>query len=121
MEKQTGIELIAEERQRQIDKEGYTKEHDLQHDGEELAIAACMLASPYLTYYKRDYANSFSFEVNAIDWDLDIPMAGNVILPNNTYGTKRRFKQLTQAGALIAAQIDNLIALEELKTQTPQP
>ena len=104
----SGIELIAEERQRQTEKEGYDKEHDNQHDGGELAIAACMLASPYLTYYKCDYANSFSFEVNAINWDLDVPTAGNVILSNNTYGDKRRIKQLKQAGALIAAEIDRL-------------
>ena len=63
---------MAEERQRQIDKEGYDLKHDLEHDGGELAIAACTLASPYLTYYKRDYANSFSFEVNTINWGLDV-------------------------------------------------
>jgi hypothetical protein len=113
----SGIELIAEERQRQMDKEGYNLEHDLQHDGGELAIAACVLASPYLTYYKRDYANSFSFEVNSINWDLDVPTAGNVILANNTYGNIRRIKQLKQAGALIAAEIDRINSYN--KTQKP--
>lgn len=114
MENKTGIELIAEERQRQIDKEGYTAEHDLQHEGEELAIAACMLASPYLTYVKREYANNIQFDVNAINWGLDIPMDGNVLLDNCTYGTDKRIKQLKQAGALIAAQIDNYIEMQRI-------
>jgi hypothetical protein len=34
--KKTGIELIAEERQRQIDKEGFTQEHDKIYEGDQL-------------------------------------------------------------------------------------
>lgn len=38
----TGIELIAEERRRQIEQEGYTPEHDdAQRDGELAHAAAC--------------------------------------------------------------------------------
>jgi hypothetical protein len=36
----TGMELIADERKRQIDQEGWTAEHDDGHDGRELARAA---------------------------------------------------------------------------------
>lgn len=35
-----GIELIAEERQRQIDVEGYSEQHDSQHNASELIYAA---------------------------------------------------------------------------------
>ena len=42
----TGIELIAEERQRQIDVEGWTKEHDAKHICDELALAAVCYAIP---------------------------------------------------------------------------
>ena len=35
-----GIELIAEERQRQIEVEGYSAQHDSQHDFREFAQAA---------------------------------------------------------------------------------
>jgi hypothetical protein len=40
----TGAELIAAERQRQIEVEGWTPEHDAAHDGGELAIAAACYA-----------------------------------------------------------------------------
>ena len=36
----TGIELIAEERQRQIDVEGYSEQHDSQHKTSEFVYAA---------------------------------------------------------------------------------
>jgi len=36
----TGSELIQTERQRQIDKEGYTKEHDANHADGSLALIA---------------------------------------------------------------------------------
>ena len=39
MEKK-GIELIAEERQRQIEIKGYNAQHDLQHNASELIYAA---------------------------------------------------------------------------------
>ena len=41
-----GIELISEERKRQIEEEGWTSEHDTQHDDESLALAACYYALP---------------------------------------------------------------------------
>lgn len=43
----TGIELIAEERQRQISQEGWTPEHDRDHDKAELYFAAmCYFVAP---------------------------------------------------------------------------
>lgn len=42
----TPIELIKEERQRQVDKEGWTLEHDDEHTDQSLAMAAALYASP---------------------------------------------------------------------------
>lgn len=39
------IERIAAERTRQIEREGYTPEHDDTHDGGELALAAACYAA----------------------------------------------------------------------------
>src|ERR1035437_10469018 len=40
----TGLELIADERARQITEEGFTTEHDKQHDNGQLAAAAASYA-----------------------------------------------------------------------------
>lgn len=46
----TGIELIAEERQRQIEKEGFTPEHDKQwKDGELCRAAVSFIERPHWT------------------------------------------------------------------------
>lgn len=50
----TGIELIAEERERQITKEGWTPEHDAEHKNGELANAAAVYA---LSEETRDFIN----------------------------------------------------------------
>jgi len=43
----TGVELIAEERNRQVEKEGWSLDHDALHDNQELAWAAVCYAAPY--------------------------------------------------------------------------
>ncbi len=45
----TGIELIAQERQRQVSEEGWTAEHDDGHTDQELARAASCYANPWPT------------------------------------------------------------------------
>ena len=50
----TGIKLIAKERKRQIEKEGWSAEHDSQHKDGEIAIAASCYAMPH---NKRKYRN----------------------------------------------------------------
>lgn len=88
----TGIELIAEERQRQIDKEGYTIEHDRQHTPSELAVAASCYAYPPEYCYPGG-------EIRADEWPFD---EGYKPSPDN------RLRELVKAGALIAAAIDRL-------------
>lgn len=108
--KKTGIELIAEERQRQVDKEGYTAEHDALHTDGDLALAAAIYATPFRLYIKNEiFANTINFDVADIeDWRLDLPREGNVIKDNSAFRLPYRLKQLAKAGALIAAEIDRL-------------
>lgn len=102
----TGIELIAEERQRQISVEGWTPEHDAAHTDNSIAKAAACYAMPederrkYELYtfseskrwYPRWWPKSWS-----VDWWKPTP--------------DNRIKELAKAGALIAAEIDRLQAL----------
>lgn len=91
----TGIELIAEERQRQIEKEGWTPEHDAEHTNNELALAAiCYTAPEFVRKSGRWY------DINLWPW-------------SQSYWKptpKNRIRELTKAGALIAAEIDRLQA-----------
>ena len=88
----TGIELIAEERMRQIEKEGWTPEHDAKHNHHELARAAACYATPG---YLRTIINGRPF-----GW----PFSKNWWKPS----PRDRKRELVKAGALIAAEIDRL-------------
>ena len=83
----SGSELIREERLRQITKEGWTQEHDKEHDVWEFVKAA----QAYLMVYDADI-------VRTGVW----PWSGGFFKPKNT------LKDLVRAGALIAAAIDRL-------------
>lgn len=119
----SAIELIAEERQRQIDVEGYSKEHDLQHDEGEFLDAAASYMIPNI---KRPCID-VTYELNnqpsyAVTYDLpssDGTIHKMRVLPPHIWpwGEQSwkptpldRVKELTKAGALIAAAIDRLQA-----------
>ncbi len=96
----TGIELIAEERQRQITDEGFDSDHDDMHTVGELAEAAmCYCMTPIWRP-----ANNFP------------PLGWPWIGPDNDgfRPSDDRVCELTKAGALIAAEIDRL---QRLKTK----
>lgn len=100
----TGTELIEEERLRQVEKEGWTSEHDDKHTEEELAAAAVCYASPEKW---RDY----------YDKDDDIPLCwpwSKAWWKPTPYD---RIKELMKAGALIAAEIDRLQRVESGQAQ----
>lgn len=83
----TGAELIAEERQRQVEEEGWSPEHDKQWRNNELVFAA-------ITY--------------AIQED-EVPDEGLIAYwpwSKEWYKPKDRMSNLIRAGALIAAEID---------------
>lgn len=98
--KKSGIDLIAEERQRQIEKEGWDAYHDMQHDVDTLAIAASCYALPF---YLR--------ETNKNGVPKNFPFKDNWWKPENKYPAEPfvdRIRELQKAGALIAAEIDKL-------------
>jgi hypothetical protein len=81
----TGIELIAEEREKQIKKWGTTEAHDIDHEYGELKTASlyCLTGLPDYLQYGWEL-----FEVNISE--------------------KTELARLRIAGALIAAEIDRL-------------
>jgi hypothetical protein len=87
----SGIELIAAERQRQINEEGWTLEHDATHRYGELAIAAACYA-----------VEGTDASVEWPDSDSGWPWAPKDWKP------KDEISNLVRAGALIAAEIDRL-------------
>lgn len=89
----TGIELIAEERQEQIEKHGRTLQHDDDYnDNNQLAHCAEMLLAV-------EHEEGIDSESYPDGWDKEI--CRNML-------SKTYFKRLIIAGALIAAEIDRL-------------
>lgn len=90
----SGVELIAQERQRQIDAEGYSARHDDEHDMGELAAAAMCYAEQTV--------------------DMEISSIGDESFMAQwwPFGIKEwkpsgdPIRDLAKAGALIAAEID---------------
>lgn len=101
MSKLTGAELIAQERQRQIDIEGWTPEHDAEHNKGEMVQAAICYAREES---KRRYQPQFSREPHLQGWPWNDDWWKPC--PNN------RIHELAKAGALIAAEIDRLKDIE---------
>lgn len=99
----TGIELIAEERQRQIEVEGWTKDHDKKHDSGQLSAAAAAYAfAPFMKDEIRDGYRT-----------PPAPMWPQYWLAKWWKPCPQdRVRELQKAGALIAAEIDRLLALE---------
>jgi hypothetical protein len=124
----TGVELIAEERQRQIDVECWTKEHDSEHENFELSAAACCYAShnisqqlekihhtnqsPLAEFKIYDFGESDFFINNGDRGDRRLRKAGwkNGFPWDYKWWkpSKDPIKNLVKAGALIAAEIDRL-------------
>lgn len=83
----SGIELIQAERKRQIEREGYSTEHDQHHTYRDLVLAACAyLINDTLT---EDGKHLWPWEPSEF----------------KPHGSQR---DLVRAGALIAAAIDRL-------------
>lgn len=110
----TGAELIAAERQRHVDEEGWTPEHDDQHSEGELAIAASVYAivTPEnvigLTDEMLDGGGNWPWD---LEWfkPFDPSFMGDV----GEFPVIDRKRCLVKAGALIAAEIDRLQRLED--------
>jgi len=94
----TGIELISKERQRQIDKEGWTAENDDANSNQEMTYAA----KAYL-----ETAVMFG-----LGQKVDVKYIRHFFWPASWNPSwckpTNQVRDLTKAGALIAAEIDRL-------------
>lgn len=118
----SGAELIAAERQRQVEKEGWTPEHDDTHDHDELALAAAVYALPDRRRSYRRRCSSWPFPPDRGDttWTEPAhwPWSGDDFKPT----PDDRVRELVKAGALIAAEIDRLLRLQpEQPAREPRP
>jgi hypothetical protein len=95
--KGSGVELIAAERRRQVEAEGWTLEHDDQHTDRSLARAAACYAYPPGITASGPVPNHWPWDPEW--WKPD---------PDDS------IHNLVRAGALIAAEIDRLQRLEEV-------
>lgn len=104
----TGIELIAEERQRQISIEGYDAQHDSYHSPRKLIQAAdTYLESADLTLHSKEFSPSNTWH------QTNLPFYRNEIKrtwpwEQESFKPTTDIRDLVKAGALIAATIDSL-------------
>ena len=98
-----GIDLIAAERRRQIEVEGWTPEHDDEYDGGELsragacyALEASRFGRPVTIWRPANWPWSLEWWKPVVN-DHDL-----IVTPENAE------RMLVKAGALIAAEIDRL-------------
>ena len=106
----SGVKLIAEERQRQIEVEGYDKAHDQKYStdknlrSDSLVVAAVCYASPsHLRVNSHPCEETTTQGKPPLIWPWD----SNYWKPT----PDNRIKELVKAGALIAAEIDRLQSL----------
>ena len=96
-----GVDLIATERQRQVDAEGWPPEHDDEHDGQ---IASAAVAYAIHAWANLDPVCGWTEDM-VLDQSLEAwwPWDARDFKP-----TDDPTRTLVKAGALIAAEIDRL-------------
>jgi hypothetical protein len=94
----SGAELIAKERQRQVEKEGWTQAHDAEHDRGEILSAGIAYAT-----MARDQAHHGKHADSDLVRDMNWPWHSAWWKPDPD-----PIRNLVKAGALIAAEIDRL-------------
>ena len=90
------IDDIAAERQRQIDQEGWTPEHDDHHDASEMALVAASYC--YSAAQVDEEAWTHDKQRHLPEWPWE----------QHWWKPKSPREDLVRAGALIAAEIDRL-------------
>ena len=99
-----GIELIAEERQRQIEIEGYSAQHDSQHNASELIYAAiAYVESAKVGVNCSEMGNTDEHEIMRRKTEM-----GRYYPFGWSFKPSTDIRDLVKAGALIAAAIDRL-------------
>lgn len=115
----TGAELIAAERDRQLEQEGWDSSHDDEHTDGSMALAAVCYATPVRLYGQDKHAAGVSFwdpwpDSWSVEYDNRFRYGERRTNPGNmppdpaTYTNDERLDLLVKAGALIAAEIDRL-------------
>lgn len=109
----SGTTLISEERNRQIESEGYNWEHDDSHTDGEIALAAAVYAIPFEWRNVTAGLNGRSNILRTLwPWENHTfkpgYINGNSASLPNAQSVEGRIKELIKAGALIAAEIDRL-------------
>lgn len=99
-----GVELIAAERCRQVQVEGYDEAHDDAHAHDEMAQAAAAYAWP---------SDLSTRDGRRVHRSLLWPWHGD-----GSWKPGDRVGELVKAGALIAAEIDRLLRVRELTKET---
>ena len=123
----SGVEAIALERQRQIEKEGFSTEHDKLHIEGQLAYGAICYASPAKDrrLIRLRGENNSGFPSVHLDngpegegtyivlppsfW----PFESSAYKPDTSGTIRGRMRDLEKAGAMIAAEYDRLRAMLE--------
>ncbi len=102
----TSIDLIQEERQRQIEKEGWSTTHDDLHINGELSDAAAVYTAlpNNIFIYDKSLKNQHRF-IELWPW-------GQTWLKPTP---QNRLRELTKAGALIVAEMDRIQRLYNKK------
>jgi len=96
----TGIELITDERTRQIEVEGWTPEHDQEHADQQMAEAAmCYIARTVNMPSGDEYSSSSLSDFPPEAW----PWSPKWWKPDS-----HPVRNLVKAGALLAAEIDRI-------------
>jgi hypothetical protein len=105
-ERPDGVALIAAERERQVSEEGWTAEHDDQHPRGELATAAAFYALDRHVAVMTEQRTPFTFPMllGSLQW----PFQQESWKPSGG-----RIRCLIKAGALIAAEIDRLLRVQD--------
>lgn len=103
----TGAGLIAMERERQMTKEGWDAKHDDEHKSGCLAAAAASYALSYVAVHGK-VNESIRQAYSAVSLDV-WPFYAEWWKPTH----ENPIRQLTKAGALIAAEIDRLQRAKE--------
>ncbi len=124
MSKPSGVELIAAERRRQVEEEGWSVEHDAEHPDGALALAAAVYAMPpgdrETKWLVEAKVRGEPYPVFHQEWARPavaaFPWASKDGVPR-LWGAEHwkpcpddRVRELVKAGALIAAEIDRLVA-----------
>ena len=112
MEKNTGIDLIAKERERQQDVEGYDVFDDLNsyNNGEIIGASACYTVNALNKLYFQNHPSSKENLAELKLWDGEDAWPW---LPDQDKRKKHGvIRSLVIAGALIAAELDRLNSKE---------